>query len=140
MLLGGVTYILHRPDSLLMFRWFEAIGLDPTIEALRDAPIAKWAPPGWWTASAPAALWLASGLLALFAIWGPHAMRRGWPWFAIVLAAGFGGELGQLVDLVPGTFDPNDLVGTAVAALAAFAFAVAIAIALPSTRPRSIAS
>jgi hypothetical protein len=115
MLLGGLTYILHRPDSLLMFRWFEAIGLDPLIRALRGSQLAGATPPSWWIASAPAALWLLSGLLALLAIWGREGLRHGWLWFAAVVAAAFAGELGQAVGVVPGVFDIADLVGSVLA-------------------------
>jgi len=123
MLLGGLTYVLHRPESLWMFRWFEALGLDGVVQAMRGSWLARsWRPPAWWIGSAPAALWLASGILALRAAWtGPSDPAR--PiWLLLLLGAAAAGELGQLVGVVPGTFDLVDLAAMTIAAAVALAW------------------
>ncbi len=126
MALGGVTYILYRPRSLVMFGWFESLGLDPIVESMRShAASWAWRPPLWWICSVPAALWLLSGLAAFAALWGGGTSRGARPWLLAVAAAGIGGELAQSIDLVPGTFDPIDL-GASLVAIAAF-----ILVALP---------
>jgi len=129
MLLGGLTYVLHRPESLWMFRWFEALGLDGVVQAMRTAPLARsWRPPEWWVGSAPAALWLASGILALRAAWtGPSDPARP-VWLLLLLAAAAAGEIGQAIGVVPGTFDLVDLA----------AMGVAAGVALAWTRPSSL--
>lgn len=120
MALGGVTYILYRPKSLVMFDWFESFGLDPLVEAMRrHAESWAWRPPSWWIGSMPAALWLLSGLAAFAALWGGCAPLGARLWMLAVVTAGLGGELAQSIELVPGTFDPVDL-GASLVAIAAF--------------------
>lgn len=117
MLLGGMTYVVYRPESLWMFRWFDALGLGGVVDALRGSDLARSIrPPAWWIGSAPAALWLASGLLALRVAWIGPADRGRWLWIALLLVASSAGELGQAVDLVPGTFDLLDLAAMGFAA------------------------
>ena len=120
MTLGGITYILYRPRSLVMFGWFESLGLDPIVEMLRrHAASWAWRPPGCWIGSAPAALWILSGLAAFAALWGGYGSRAAKLWMLAVVAAGVGGELAQSIGVVPGTFDPIDL-GASLVAIAAF--------------------
>ncbi|MGA1046090.1 MAG: hypothetical protein ACO3ZY_12935 [Phycisphaerales bacterium] len=120
MALGGFTYILYRPKSLAMFGWFESLGLDPVVESLRrQADSWAWRPPAWWIGSAPAALWLLSGLCAFTAIWRSCDPRGARLWLAAVVIAGLGGEAGQAIGFVPGTFDAIDL-GASLLAIAFF--------------------
>ena len=129
--LGGLTYILYRPKSLTMFGWFESLGLDPIFERLRsEADSWAWRPPAWWIGSAPAALWLLSGLCAFAAIWRGCESRGARLWMAAVVAAGVGGEAGQAIGLVPGTFDAIDL-GVSLVTIAVFAL---------TTLPRRVAA
>ncbi len=109
MLLGGLTYLCYRPPSLRLFSWFEAMGLQPlVIMVRRQAAAWTWEPPSWWIGSAPAALWLLSGLAAYAALWGGWAPRGARLWMGALIVAALAGELGQLA-FVPGTFDPIDL-------------------------------
>ncbi len=119
---GGLTYVLYRPTSLTMFGWFGAIGLDPIVESMRrQSESWPWRPPAWWIGSAPAALWLLSGLCAFTAIWKGCDPRGARLWLAAVVAAGLGGEAGQAIGFVPGTFDAIDL-GASLLAIAFFAW------------------
>jgi hypothetical protein len=107
---GGLIYILWRSDTLTMFVWFERLGIMPFIESLRYQ--AEWMStflPNWFIYSLPNALWLFSGLLIFNQIWGhkPSLDRRFW---AIgFLLIGIGAEFGQLLGIIPGVFDWQDL-------------------------------
>lgn len=109
MLLGGLLYVAYRPPSLLMFRWFEAIGLGPAVASIRIAASELHPPPTWAIGSLPYALWLLSGLLVLACIWRGSAGFAPLGWMGLLVAIAVGGELGQWLGAVPGTFDPVDL-------------------------------
>jgi hypothetical protein len=110
MLVGGSAYLLWREESLLMFKWFSDVGMSPTIESLRSAALPlRSSLPGWSLYSLPEALWLLSGLLLLDVVWGIDK-RHGYLFWTLCLATmAVGSELGQLLDIVPGRFDPIDL-------------------------------
>lgn len=92
----------------------------PWAGAVENAALAL---PAWATNSLPFTLICFAAFFAL--------RREPWVWAALVIAVG--AELGQLVGLCTGTFDPADLVGM----LAAFALAVAPAWSerVPSAAP-----
>jgi hypothetical protein len=109
MLLGGLLYVAYRPTSLLMFDWFEAIGLGPAVASLRIAASELPPPPTWAIGSLPYALWLLSGLLVLAWIWQGVQGAAPLVWMGLLAAIAIGGEIGQWLGAVPGTFDPIDL-------------------------------
>ena len=131
MFVGGMVYVLWRPDSLTMFSWFSTLGLDRPVGAMRAwAAAAPWAPPDWVCLSAPQALWLLSGCLAVHSIWGDARCPQERFWMAALTLLAVGAELGQAAQVVEGSFDPLDL------ALLALAFAAAQTIALSDSRRR----
>jgi hypothetical protein len=69
----------------------------------------------------PDALWSFAIAQSVALVWagGPRSARRAWHVAGFALAVGW--ELGQLIHLVPGTFDPWDLVASATAYLIAVA-------------------
>ena len=84
LIIGGLIYILFRTDSLVMFKWFAALSLDKPIEYLRDSTLTvKNHLPDWFLFSLPDGLWIFSYITF---------------------------ELGQLFNIVPGTFDAIDLI------------------------------
>jgi hypothetical protein len=113
--LGGFIYLSWRPTGLLMFDWAEALGLGSVLAAWRGAvaPSGELVPEAVLY-SLPDALWVYA-LTAWFSRTWPSPRLRG-KWLGAGLALGVGGELGQLAGVVPGTFDPVDLVGCAAAA------------------------
>jgi len=117
MVLGGVVYLLFRNTHMLMFQWVDLAGLtDPLMRARSwAAPLRQWMP-GWLLFSLPDGAWVFSCTAFFAHLWpdGPWWMRWGWIGLGTVLA--MGGELGQLVGLVPGVFDPRDLVAYLLAA------------------------
>ena len=107
LLIGGVIYVLWRPVNLRLFRWLEALNIYAlVITARRVLPSL----PEWATYSLPAGLWMYSVVAALTFIWMPD--RRGWwlLWVSLALLLGPGGEVAQLCGLIPGRFDPVDLI------------------------------
>jgi len=120
MTLGGMIYVLWRPESLWMFSWFAALGVDQPVTSMRAwaAPLSGLMP-GWIYLSLPQSLWLLSGCLAIHSIWGNWRCRREQCWMALVLSLALGGELGQAVGIIEGVFDFWDLALILVAFLGA---------------------
>ena len=108
---GGLIYILFRTESLLMFRWAESLSLTDLITRGRAAaaPLLPYVP-GVVLFSVPDGVWVFSATAFFARLWhdGPMWMRAGWIGAAPAMA--IGGELGQIVGLVPGTFDVLDMI------------------------------
>lgn len=107
--LGGSIYICFRSESILLFKWFDNIGLSNEINLIRTKtlPFAE-AIPEWCIYSLPDGLWLFSYVATIYAIWGKDRPSNLWIYFIPVLA--IFSEIGQLFSFVPGTFDPVDIV------------------------------
>jgi len=125
--LGSAIYILFRPRSLLMFSWFDWMGLGAVIDSLRS----EWHGfaehlPAALLGSAPFALWVLAYMLLIEAIWaGERTVRKAmWKW-TVPLAA-VCAEVGQIGTLVPGTFDYLDLLAISLAILAGIFFPVGL--------------
>lgn len=107
--LGGLLYLGARSPSLRMFRWAKGMGLTGVIRQLRSA-VADWPLPDVVVFSLPDALWTYSFAVALGYVWAVERDdRERVAWLAIPAVLGPGAELGQLVGVVPGTFDVADL-------------------------------
>jgi len=121
LLLGGLEYVLWRPQRLLMFDWFAAVGLGALISAAREGaePIASFLP-DWTLFSLPNALWTYAVTAAMCLLWQTvgHSVVKAF--FVIIAPAtlSIGAEVGQAFELVPGRFDSVDL-SLAIAAIAA---------------------
>jgi hypothetical protein len=118
---GGSIYVLFRPRTLVMFDWFDAMGLGALFDSLRNAA-SSVALPDVVLFSLPNALWLYAFVYLIRRLW-PSGMGALWVVAPVLL--GVGAEFGQLVGLVPGTFDLLDF-STSV---------VAVALALVSAQP-----
>ena len=106
-LTGSLSYIIARPETLLMFRWIDAIGLHDRVAALRHST-RELSLTGPLIFSAPFALWLLSYLLCIRIIWSDHSSKARHFWFWMVPCVSLLSELLQAVNLCPGTFDKND--------------------------------
>ena len=121
-LVGGLIYLAFRDTSLLMFRWAGWIGLDAAIDAMRVHTL-PFRPgiPDWVLFSVPDGVWVFACTAFFARLWhdGHWAFRLFWIGLGPVLA--IGGELGQLgfIGLVPGTFDPADMIFYVIAGVAA---------------------
>lgn len=110
MTIGGLIYVLWRPVTLNMFSWFSAIGLSQIVDTMRIwADVYYHFLPKWIYFSAPQALWLFSGCLAIHLVWLDVRSQQEQFWMVSVFLMAFGGELGQFVGIVQGTFDLVDI-------------------------------
>lgn len=108
-LIGGFIYIAFRTTSLLMFKWFDILGLSDAIYTIRagvsDYKIAS----SWVLYSLPDGLWTMSYVIVMAALWDFDYCRH----YLIVLFIPFlaiASEILQVFGLVHGTFDWVDLI------------------------------
>lgn len=108
-LFGGLIYVLYRGKSLLMFSWFESVGLNSVVDYIRNKNV-MIEPYYWIKYNLPAGLWLFSYMFIMDAIWGESKSvnRKMFIWILPVIA--FLSELMQTFGLCPGTFDILDVV------------------------------
>ena len=111
LLIGGMIYVLWRSEALLMFIWFDALGMRPAVEILRGyaAPYSTTFP-SWFYFSLPQALWLFSGILLFDSVWRGDARLHKWFWVIVVAVSAIGGEFAQHWRFLPGTFDLLDII------------------------------
>jgi hypothetical protein len=113
---GGLLYLGLRSESLLMFRWADALGAGAVVHAWREIAAVASTSPEWVRLTLPDALWTYALAWTMSRIW--RDARRAWPAACLVpIAAGPGAELAQWMQWLPGTFDPIDVGLTLAAAL-----------------------
>lgn len=111
LLLGGLIYILFRQDTLKMFSWFDNINVSAAISELRlcTVPLSGHFP-NWFLYSLPDGLWLFSYLSVLLVVWDNVISKHNIHWLLLVPMVAIFSEIGQLFEIVPGTFDIFDLI------------------------------
>jgi hypothetical protein len=108
---GGLVYLCWRAPNLLMFKWFGALGFESSITSLRAATAAaQTAVPHWLIYSLPDGLWVYALTSLMILLWR-HAdsLAIKMFWLSMGLLLGAGSELAQLAGILPGAFDPIDL-------------------------------
>lgn len=121
LVLGGIVYLFFRRSSILLDRWVPAMGLAPFVGRIHL--IAQHIRlPQWCVYSAPDGLWVYSLTYSLGRTWLFASRWQRITWTAVGPFVGIGGELGQLVGIVPGTFDIPDLFCITIASIAAVLF------------------
>ena len=125
LLTGGMIYVLWRTETLMMFSWFDKLGIGSTVKMLRNyaAPYSHTLP-HWFYYSLPQALWLFSGILFFNCIWHKGSIINYMFWTALFAELAFGWELGQFLKIVPGYFTIWDLLLLVAALLLALALIV----------------
>lgn len=96
--LGSAVYIGWRSTTLFVFDWMSLFGIPD--EVFRPAVNL----PRTVLYSFPDACWVFAGTCWMLLIW-----RRIHPWVFVFAVLGIGGEVGQGIGLVPGTFEWNDI-------------------------------
>ncbi len=97
--LGAVIYVGWRSTDVMVFRWLEVT--DASGLVIRPAVSL----PSWVLYCLPDGCWVYAYTSWMLAIWG----RSGpWVYSGVVLAVG--AEFGQLVGVVPGTYDTLDVI------------------------------
>ena len=111
LLVGGMIYLLFRSDSLIMFKWFASASLDNPIEYLREITlIYRQYLPNWFLFSLPDGLWVFSYVSLTLLIWNNNINKRNFFWVFSIPFIAISSEVGQLYNIVPGTFDNKDLI------------------------------
>ena len=113
LVVGGLTYMLFRPSTLLGFQLTDAIGLSPLISSWRTAMAAQQ-PASFIVYCLPNGLWSAAFILIMDRVSAHLPLRQRLYWTALIPAIGIAAELLQSVAIVPGTFDWLDIVCYAV--------------------------
>jgi hypothetical protein len=110
-LLGLIIYLLYRDTSLLVFDWISYIYLDDFIFKIREyLESYKLITNGFLIYTLPDGLWSYSLTYVMCLIW--FDIKNKIKYFMISIGIIFGVflELGQLFNLIQGTFDINDLI------------------------------
>lgn len=106
--IGGMIYVLYRPDNILLFRVTDSLGMKPLIDVARLSA-SQVNLPLFVINSLPAGLWAASYLMMMYITTRFHTRKvrlmlaLPLPITAIVL------EIMQYIGWCPGTFDIYDL-------------------------------
>ncbi len=106
---GGLIYIACREKSLLMFNWFDNLGISSGIDTFRGF-INSEGVYDWVKNSLPDGLWLFSYMFLVDALWNGSKSISSYifiyslPFFALM------SEFLQYFGLVPGVFDWIDVV------------------------------
>jgi len=94
-----------------MFNWFEMIGLKEAISYLRLFTLPFYDNlPDWFLYSLPDGIWLFSYLSVLLLIWDNKISKHNIHWVLLIPSIAIFSEIGQLFEIVSGTFDITDLV------------------------------
>ena len=107
---GGIIYLLFRAESLLMFRWVDAIGAKPLLDRLRSrCAVVRIGDLHWIFFSLPDGLWVYSLTAYMYLIWERKLSREGLTRVLIGPFLALGSEIGQALGILAGTFDVKDL-------------------------------
>jgi len=108
LLAGSLVYIGWRPKSLIMFSWFESMGVAGFIFQLREI-LSDYSLPNWVIFWLPNGTWTFAFTASLAFIWLNSNLRIKYLWLLIPLLLGIMMEIGQFWALLPGTFCWGDL-------------------------------
>ncbi len=108
---GSAIYMLFRPTTLLMFHWADLFGLTELIFSVRKhVTHASNGLMDWFVYSLPFSLWMLSCLFFVSGIWRKSTSKGRFLWFWSIPMLSVIAELAQSLFLIPGHFDPGDLV------------------------------
>lgn len=108
LIVGGMIYLLYRPQSLLLFHVAGGLGLTDAIGQWRQTA-AAWRPAKFTVYCLPAGLWALSYVLIVGTLTQSLPALRRWLLVASIPLLGIASEVMQALGLVPGTFDWTDL-------------------------------
>ncbi len=108
LLLGGLIYVIFRDKSLLMFDWFNTIGIGDEVDGLRRLFHGEGIY-GWVKYCLPDGLWVFSYMFIVDAIWDGerNAVSMMYLWILPIVAVL--SECFQYFGLLPGVFDWKDM-------------------------------
>jgi hypothetical protein len=122
--IGGMIYVLLRSDKLLMFQWFDKMGLARLINEWRGNTYVKHGYPDWLVYNLPDALWVFAFTNFMLIVWKNKLTIHSIAWILLAPLSGIISEVGQALHLVSGTFDIIDLTFILVASVAPFLYLI----------------
>ena len=108
LVVGGMIYLLCRPETILLNRLVQAIGQGYWLETPR-AYMHEHIHCAVWIYSLPAGLWAASYVVMVHTFSEGLTARSRLGYAAVMPLLGVLSELFQWCGIVPGTFDPLDI-------------------------------
>lgn len=108
LLLGGFIYLFFRMDGLIMFKWLENHN-NLILKLRKSIPIHHDSLPNWFLYSLPDGLWLFSYVSLVLLIWKNRITWESSFWIIVIPILIVFAEIGQLCNIVPGTFDLVDI-------------------------------
>ena len=107
---GGLIYILFRSSSLKMFTWFKILHLDTFLQKTRNyTSLITYNLPDFILYSLPDGLWMFSYVSLVLYLWKNEVKYENLFWIFIIPLIAIISELGQLFNIICGTFDTIDL-------------------------------
>lgn len=120
---GAFIYLTWRTTRLKAFDWFVDWGLKDFIVWLRTTFYGMdESLPEWVLYALPDGLWAYAATAYFARQWADQNTPWAWGWTLLAPGLGCGGELGQIIGIVPGTFDWWDLGLSALGAVLAIYF------------------
>ena len=108
---ASALYILFRPTTLLMFHWIKALGLMDSVQLMRASVISlENLLPGWFIYSLPFGLWILAYLVFIEGIWANTQSQKRLLWLWCVPGIAISAEFLQINQIIPGSFDWEDLI------------------------------
>ena len=121
MVLGGTIYLAFRNTSMLMFSWIDSLNLREEIEYIREILFSyKNYLPDFVLYTLPDGCWVFSMTSFYVLLWGRIKDFQTFFWISLASFLGLGGELGQYIGIVEGTFDIMDLIFMSICAIASY--------------------
>ena len=94
-----------------MFKWFDGLALGKPIHYLREMTLTQKAFfPDWLLFSLPDGLWVFSYVSLILWLWDNKLNGINSVWIFLIPFVAIASEFGQLIGIVPGTFDITDLI------------------------------
>lgn len=101
-----------------MFEWFNYLGLSKILALLRELA-GSIQVPAWILYYVPNGMWTYSFTIVLACIWINTNNWQKYLWIFFPMTAGIIFEIGQLLNLLPGTFSHGDIIAHLLASLIA---------------------
>ena len=106
---GAFIYVCFRSANLLMFKWFSYLKFDYAVVQLRSRFNKLIILPEWALYSLPDCLWIFSFTTLILFIWGNTITKKNIYWISFIPLFAIISELFQLINIIRGTFDVNDI-------------------------------
>ena len=107
---GGFIYILFRPTNIVLFDWFNTLGLESLISYIRLNTELENNIPFWFKYNLPDGLWVYALTYLMLIIWDKEDGINKFFWILFGPFFGCFIELGQFYNFIAGTFDYMDLI------------------------------